>query len=184
MALSEQEAAARYEEATATYGAALERLARAYEPDPELRRDLMQEIHIALWRSLATFDGRCSLRTWVYRVAHNTATSQAFRRRPRTAGAPQFVSLDELAMMPAYDYGAADGIDDEADRQRALERMFTLIQALAPLDRQVILLYLEDLDAAAIGEVTGLSAGNVATKVHRIKKILSQRFHEGARHGR
>jgi D-alanyl-D-alanine-carboxypeptidase/D-alanyl-D-alanine-endopeptidase len=69
MALSEQEAAARYEEATATYGPALERLARAYEPNPELRRDLLQEIHIALWRSLASFDGRCSLRTWIYRVA-------------------------------------------------------------------------------------------------------------------
>jgi DNA-directed RNA polymerase specialized sigma24 family protein len=33
----------------------------------------LQEIRIALWRSFANFDGRCSLRTWVYRVAHNTA---------------------------------------------------------------------------------------------------------------
>lgn len=184
MALTEQETAARYEEAIAAYGGALERLTRAYEPDPDLRRDLLQEIHIALWRSLASFDGRCSLRTWVYRVAHNTATSQVFRRRPRTADAPRFVSLDELATTPARDAGEADAGDVEADRQRALERIFALIQALSPLDRQVILLYLEDLDAAAIGEVTGFSPGNVATKVHRIKKILSQRFHEGARHGR
>jgi RNA polymerase sigma-70 factor, ECF subfamily len=174
MALSEQEAAA-------AYGAALERLARAYEPDPERRRDLLQEIHIALWRSLAGFDGRCSLRTWVYRVSHNTATSQVVRRRPRT---PALASLDEIETMPAREYGAADAVDVEADRQRALDRMFALIQTLAPLDRQVILLYLEDLDAAAIGEVTGLSPGYVATKVHRIKKILSQRFHEGAGHGR
>ena len=56
MALTEQEAAARYEEAIAAYGGALERLTRAYEPDPELRRDLLQEIHIALWRSLAAFE--------------------------------------------------------------------------------------------------------------------------------
>jgi RNA polymerase sigma-70 factor, ECF subfamily len=180
MALSEQEAARRYEEATAAYGAALERLATAYEPDPELRRDLLQEIHIALWRSLASFDGRCSLRTWIYRVAHNTATSQVFRRRPRGLA---FVSLDELATTAAR-HDEANAVDVEADRQRALARMFALIQELAPLDRQVILLYLEDLDAAAISEVTGLSPGNVATKVHRIKKILSQRFHEGARHGR
>jgi RNA polymerase sigma-70 factor (ECF subfamily) len=40
------------------------------------------------------------------------------------------------------------------------------------------------MDAAAIGDVTGLSSGNVATKVHRIKKILGQRFHEGGRRGR
>ncbi len=98
------------------------------------------------------------------------------------------MSLDELAPTSSHDPGgpglAFAAVDVEADRQRALERIFTLIQALSPLDRQVILLYLEDLDAAAIGEVTGLSPGNVATKVHRIKRILAERFHEGAGHGR
>jgi RNA polymerase sigma-70 factor (ECF subfamily) len=107
-------------------------------------------------------------------VAHNTATSQVIRRR---ANAPTLVSLDELASMPTD-----DGIEIETDHQRAMERIQALVQALAPLDRQVILLYLEGVDAAAIGDVTGLSAGNVATKIHRIKKILGQRFHQGGRH--
>ena len=70
-----------YREAADTYAAALERLARAYEADADQRRDLVQEIHIALWRSFAGFDGRCSLRTWVYRVAHNAATSYVIRQR-------------------------------------------------------------------------------------------------------
>src|SRR6195256_1206535 len=82
-----------YAEAAATYGAALERLARAYESDADRRLDLLQEVHVALWRSFAAFDGRCSLRTWVYRVAHNVATSQVSRRRSR---APTLVGLDEL----------------------------------------------------------------------------------------
>jgi RNA polymerase sigma-70 factor (ECF subfamily) len=43
----------------------------------------------------------------------------------------------------------------------------------------VILAYLEDMDAAAIGEITGLSPGNVAIKIHRIKNILSRRFRAG-----
>lgn len=167
-------AAERYEEATALYGAALERLARAYEPDPDRRLDLLQEIHIALWRSFAGFDGRCSLRTWVYRVAHNTATSHVIRRRAST---PTFVSLDELASVPAE--GSAE---EDVDQQRLMERVLALIHALAPLDRQVILLYLEGMDASAIGDITGLSSGNVATKVHRIKKILSERFHQGGHH--
>src|SRR5262245_30570957 len=51
-----------YAEAAETFGAALGRLARAYERDAERRRDLLQEIHVALWRSLSRFDGRCSLR--------------------------------------------------------------------------------------------------------------------------
>jgi len=168
-------AAERYEEAIAVYGAALERLARAYEADRDRRPDLLQEIHIALWRSLAGFDERCSLRTWVYRVAHNTATSQVLRRRAST---PTFVSLDELASRPAE--GSAE---DDVDQQRVMDRVLALIHALAPLDRQVILLYLEGMDASAIGDITGLSSGNVATKVHRIKKILSQRFHQGGHHG-
>ena len=54
-----------------------------------------------------------------------------------------------------------------------------LIYTLKPADRQVILMYLEGLDAASIGEITGMSSGNVATKVHRIKQVLARRFHEG-----
>jgi RNA polymerase sigma-70 factor (ECF subfamily) len=57
-----------------------------------------------------------------------------------------------------------------------------MIHRLNPLDRQVILLYLEGVDAASIGEVTGLSSGYVATKIHRIKAILIERFHNGGNH--
>jgi RNA polymerase sigma-70 factor (ECF subfamily) len=53
-----------------------------------------------------------------------------------------------------------------------------MIHALKPPDAQVMLLYLEDLDAAAIGEITGLSAPAIATKIHRIKAVLASRFHE------
>src|SRR5215510_15925398 len=82
-----------YEQAVAMCRAALERLARAYEPDPDKRRDLLQEIHVALWLSLEKYEGRCSLKTWVFRVAHNTATSVVIRRKTR---APAFVGLDEV----------------------------------------------------------------------------------------
>jgi RNA polymerase sigma-70 factor, ECF subfamily len=58
-----------YAEVAAEYGGAIERLAHGYERDADRRRDLLQEIHAALWHSLARFDGRCSMRTWVYRVA-------------------------------------------------------------------------------------------------------------------
>ena len=140
-----------YAETAAAFGAALERLARGYERDPDQRRDLLQEIHVALWRSLARFDGRCSLRTWVYRVAHNTATSKALRPR---LNAPTFTTLDD-----SLESISAAGSEEQA------------------LDRQVMLLYLEQLDAASIAEITGLSAANVATKVRRIKQILIERFY-------
>ena len=161
-----------YQEAAETYGPALERLARAYEADPEARRDLLQDIHVALWRSLAGFNGLCSLRTWVYRVAHNVAATHVMRQR--RAKSAMLVGLEEMENTPDPKAGAA-----EADQRQVLERLWKLIQRLKPLERQVMLSYLEGLDAAAIAEVTGISAANVATKVHRIKRILAQQFQEG-----
>jgi RNA polymerase sigma-70 factor (ECF subfamily) len=157
-----------FDQALAQYSSALQRLTHAYERMGDKRDDLLQEIYLALWQSLRSYDGRCALGTWVYRVAHNTATSICVRRRDHL----QLVALDEIA--PA----AAADIPRAIDEGRARERLLTLIHRLKPVDRQVVLLYLEDLDAAAIGDVVGLSASNVSTKIHRLKKVLAQQFHE------
>jgi RNA polymerase sigma-70 factor, ECF subfamily len=163
-----------YSEARATYGAALQRLARGYETDPERRRDLLQEIHIELWRSLRLFDNRCSLRTWVYRVAHNVGASHILSRR-RTAA--RLVDLDALEAEPGF----LDG-EEQVNQRYSVSRMLDLIYRLRPRDRQIIILYLEGEAAATIAEVTGLSAANVATKIHRIKRVLNRQSREGAIH--
>lgn len=160
----------RYLAAAETFGPALERLARGYERNAHQRRDLVQDIHVALWRSFSGFDGRCSLRTWVYRVAHNTAASHV-ARRTREAG--RLTGLDAAA-----DLSGADDPEAAAGERQALDRLLALVHRLKPIDRQVALLYLEDLDAAAIGEITGLSPGAVAVRVHRLKALLAERFHE------
>jgi RNA polymerase sigma-70 factor (ECF subfamily) len=161
-----------YSEAAQTFGGAMERLARAYEADADLRRDLVQEIHVALWRSFGGFDGRCSLRTWVYRVAHNVGATHVLRQR-RIRG-QELLGLEELENLPD-----TNDMFHAADRSHALDRLLALIQRLKPIDRHVILSYLEGLDAASIGEITGLSAGNVATKIHRIKNMLARQFQQG-----
>src|SRR5690349_3152155 len=157
-----------YQQAAAEFGSALVRLVRAYEGDAERQRDLLQDIHFALWRSFAGFAGQCSLRTWTYRVAHNVAISSRLRRRRVPT-----VSLDEVTEMPAL----AD-VEGEAGEVLALERLRALIRRLKPPDDQVMLLYLEDASAETIAEVTGLSPGAVATRVHRLKTLLAQRFHD------
>ena len=162
-----------FEQVIDTFGAALGRLARSYEAHPDKRRDLLQEIHFSIWRSLASFGRQCSLRTWVYRVAHNVAASHALKHR--RANARQLVSLDDVAEI-------SDDTHSSIDRRMTLQRLDELIQRLHALDRQVILLYLEGLDAVSIGEVTGISPANVATRIHRIKKILAKHFGGGDRH--
>lgn len=161
---------AQYLEAIQQFGAALARLVRGYEAEADRRQDLLQDIHIALWRSFAVFGNRCSLRTWVYRVAHITATKHIVaNRRVRLQ---EMCTLDDIPE-PRDD---ADSLR-VLDQNESMERLLHMIERLKPLDRQVILLYLEDFSAEAIGEVVGLSADNIATKVHRIKKLLSAMFH-------
>lgn len=156
-----------YERAAAEYAAALGCLARGYEVDPDKRRDLLQEIHLALWRSFERFRADCSLRTWVYRLADNTATSWV--TRPKQDRSQMLVSLEEVEMGP---------VPPDADRRLDLQRLTHLVQRLKPEDREVILAYLEGMEAAEIGELTGISARNVATKVHRVKNLLARNFHE------
>jgi len=62
--------------------------------------------------------------------------------------------------------------------------LLDLIYQLKPLDRQIILLYLEGEAAGPIAEVTGISAPNVATKIHRIKRMLTQKYLAGAANAR
>ena len=163
-----------YEEAVTAYGSALDRLARAYELDPEARRDLLQEIHFQLWRSFGSFDQRCSLRTWVYRVAHNVATGHVVRQsRIRK----RLVSLEDIEILETR---CTSDHELAASQSQLLERLSTLVQRLKPLDRQIIVSYLEGMTATATSEITGLSPANVAMKVHRIKNILKRWFAEGA----
>ncbi|WP_135210479.1 RNA polymerase sigma factor [Vitreimonas flagellata] len=164
----------RYLAAVAEFGGAMQRLARATEANPERRRDLLQDMHVALWRSLATFDGRCALRTWVYRVAHNVAASHVGRERRMRAGA---ATLDEIEHLPD-----SRDLRDDHESNEALERLHKLIRALKPPDRQIITLYLEGVDAAAIADITGLSAGAVATRISRLKSSFAQHFQSGSPH--
>jgi RNA polymerase sigma-70 factor, ECF subfamily len=142
---------------------------------PERRKELLQDIHAELWHSFVRFDGHCSLRTWVYQVAHNTALKHVARSRQQRSR--EWLRLEEIQDLP----------DDknpevQADRERTGERLAVLITQLKPLDREVILLYLEDWSAEEIAQVSGISPVHVATKIHRIKQLLTRLFQTGVSH--
>ena len=163
---------ARYREAAEAFGPAMQRLARASEADPERRRDLLQDMHVALWKSFAGFDGRCSLSTWVWRVAQNTAASHVDRERRRNTGR---LDLDDIAHIPD-----ARNLAAEAEQSDALERLSAWIRRLKMPDRQIMTLYLEALPAAEIADITGFSPGAVATRISRLKAQLAKDFQEVA----
>lgn len=165
-----------YAEASSLHGTVIRRLARGYEADPDRQRDLLQEMHLELWMSLKSFDGRCSLQTWIYRIAHNVGASHVVRSRRL---ASRLVDLETLeAAMSRAD------ADARADHRFSVAILLEMIHRLKPVDRQIILLYLEGEAAGPIAELTGLSAANVATKIHRIKRVLKQQYLRGAPDGR
>jgi RNA polymerase sigma-70 factor, ECF subfamily len=157
-----------YLRARAEHGESMRRLVSGYESDADRQRDLLQEMHIELWRSLKKFDQRCSLKTRVYRVANNVGADHLTKRRKASE---RFVELEALSVDPTAQAGEA-----QERRRVELAELQALIHRLAPLDRQLILLYLEEATAGEIADVTGLTPGNIATKIHRIKKLLNHNF--------
>jgi RNA polymerase sigma-70 factor (ECF subfamily) len=160
-----------YDQAVEAFGAAIERLARSYELDDHKRQDLLQNIHLNLWRSFERFNGQCSLRTWVYRVAHNVAATHVIDELRRSG---PLVGLDEIEIGDRV-------VASDADRQLLLSRLMELVQRLRTPERELVVLYLEGLNAAEIGEVMGISAANVATRISRVKRILARGAREGGR---
>lgn len=155
------EVEARFRDVVRDFTPAIWRLSRGYEHDAEKRRDLHQDMLVAIWRALPSFEGRSSLKTFVLRVAHNTACAHV--ARSKRIAVEQLVSLEHI---------------DETSPETAVdvERLGALVRSLAPLDRQLILLHLEGLEPSEIADVTGLTKTNVTTKVHRIKALLAKRF--------
>jgi hypothetical protein len=86
----------------------------------------------------------------------------------------RLVSIENIETMSGGDQGEL-----AAGQSEALERLSTLIRRLKPLDRQIIISYLEGMDASSVSEITGLSPANVAMKIHRIKNVLRRWFGQG-----
>lgn len=140
--------------------AALMRIARRYA-GPQDWQDLLQEIHLQLWRSYQGFAGRAQLATWVYRVALNTALSQC--RKPRRVHQP----LEQVA--ETGDAGVP------GDPMHVLEEF---LAELDPLQRSVLVLDLEGLGREQIADVLGLSPAAIAVRMTRLRQTLESKILE------
>ncbi|NNC52285.1 MAG: sigma-70 family RNA polymerase sigma factor [Erythrobacter sp.] len=156
-----------YHHAGTKFAPAIARLARAMEFDAEKALDLEQDIHCELFRSLARFEGQCALKTWVYRVAHNVAAEHRLRESRGKAA----IALDEIEDLPQ-----PDDAERSAAENHAVARAHAMIRRLPTLDAQVMLLWLEGESGKEIADVTGLSPGSVATRIHRLKSTLASKF--------
>jgi RNA polymerase sigma factor (sigma-70 family) len=123
--------------------------------------DLAQEIAAQSWRAFPTYDPARSFSTWLYRIALNVAISWLRAEAPRRR---------ESVAFDADLHDAAISGDSDADDANRILHGF--IDSQGPLDRALLLLYLEERPGAEIADILGISASNVTTKINRLKERL------------
>ena len=122
--------------------------------------DLFQEVLIRLWNGFDHYEGRSSARTWVYRVALNTAINQDKKERRRIETVPLTVDIDPFEA------------DDPKTQQ--VRKLHDLISQLELIDRSLVLLWLEGISYDEIGAIIGITPNNVGVRLARIKEKLVQ----------
>lgn len=144
----------------AQHAGILRKVAASYSRTPADRHDLMQEISLQMWKAYPRYTPARSFSTWMYRIALNVAISH-LRRASRPLR--QTVPLDEECNLPA-----ASASENEPDERVVL--LQRVIEELEPLNRALLLLYLEDREYREIAAILGLTETNVATKLSRLKQ--------------
>jgi RNA polymerase sigma-70 factor (TIGR02960 family) len=115
--------------------------------------DLLQETLLAAWRGLDQFEGRASVRAWLYRIATNRSLDalRANRRRPeeeRMTGLPEPTRWSEPVWLEPYPDALLEGISDQApgpearyETKEAIGLAFIVgLQHLPPQQRAVLVL--------------------------------------------
>jgi len=152
-----------FEQLVTDHSAAVYRVARAIVRDHSLAEDVTQDTLIKAWRALPRFRGESSLRTWVLRIANNTAISMLRRRR------------EELR--PPWSLQATGKQDTAAtvERSMAIEQFGESLAELDPSSRAIIVLReVEDMAYDDIASVLNISTPTVRTRLFRARRTLAK----------
>jgi RNA polymerase sigma-70 factor (ECF subfamily) len=141
------------------------KICNSYCKNADDREDLAQEVIFQLWRSWSSFNANYKLSTWMYRIALNVAIS--FYRKER--------KTTETVLMGDHVIEIADEQIEES-LETNLNALQQFINELKPLDKALMILYLEEKPQKEIAEIMGITSTNVATKIGRIKEQLKQKF--------
>jgi RNA polymerase sigma-70 factor (ECF subfamily) len=134
-------------------------LCRLYATSNEEMKDFRQDVLLSLWKGFPQYKEESKVSTWMYRVTLNTLIS-IYRKKKRVLLTEPFSeSVESLHFQNS-------GSDDD---------LLVLQQAigfLKPLEKALVILYLEGYDNKEIGMMLSLSETNVSTKLNRIKTQL------------
>lgn len=141
----------------------ISRIALSYEADPALRRELIQDILLAIWVALENYRGDASLKTFVASIAQKRCISHVTRR----AREPRQVELPEDLM------SGAPSPDEIALENARKKQLVDSIQLLPLPQREAIVLALEGFSYGEVGDILGISANAAMLRCQRAKAALS-----------
>lgn len=131
-----------------------------FSKDQDEVNDLFQETLINLWRGFDGFQGKCDVKTWIWRVSLNTCLTFERKKKRRVDTLPLTMDINLFT--------------DTDDDTRQVQMLYRRINKLGMLDKAIILLWLENMSYEEIGEIIGISTKNVSVKLVRIKEQLKK----------
>ena len=140
------------------------KISRIYTNGEDEQKDLYQEIVYQLWKSYGSYKGKSGINTWVYRVALNTAITQLNKRKRKPIAIPLDWSQLEIEEV-------ADPVHEER-----LQLLYHTIKSLNPIEKGLILLYLEGKSYEEMAMITGFTTTNIGTRLGRIRQKLKSRM--------
>ncbi|MDZ7680374.1 MAG: RNA polymerase sigma factor [Fodinibius sp.] len=147
----------------------LRHLCRVYAPRRADENDIYQEILIAAWQSLPSFEGNANLDTWLYRLAVNTAIS-CIRKKQTRQDYYEAYRHDKKGGEPGTHTMHSNGNNEQ------LDALYQAISSLDATEKAIITMYLEDFSYAEISYVTDITENYVGVKLNRIKKKLANKI--------
>lgn len=159
---SMRQAAQRFAAVIASQGNLIASICLSFARTREEFEDMRQDALLNIWNGLANFRAESSASTWVYRVTLNTCVS--YKRRSRVSER-QAEAFDEF-----YRDLYEDVSDEDQERYRL---MYRLIASLRPVDRSIMLLWLDDNTYDEIAEVMGLTREAVAARLKRARDRMA-----------
>ena len=148
---------------------------RRMVPDHEEALDVTQEVFIRAFQGLDRFDGRCSLRTWMFSVAHNLCIDRA-RRAKR---APVAMSLD-AGFESSEPIEFSDERWDPAQMAMNAELQAEVGRAISSMSdklRIVLLLHdKEDMGYDEIAGIVGIPVGTVKSRLFLARRHLQEQL--------
>ena len=151
--------------------ASLARLATSIVGSRALADEVVQDTWLAVVRGVHAFEGRSSLRTWLFRILVNRARTTAGKeRRVDTGFDVESDRFDATGVWSAPPVPWSEQVDDRLVAEQLAPMARTVIDMLPDLQRQVLLLRdVEGLPAADVADLLGVTDGNQRVLLHRAR---------------